>query len=170
MKLYIYSFYLLLLFLWASCTSDEECRKNKNVNLISKFYHVTYIDSTATNKYTLLSIDSISIQGLRTDTLTNSFVLVDSIIYNNTKNVSTIRLPLNSYKLNKTTYQVRLNELTDTISIFHANHNYYISLECGCIKTFTIDTVLTTHNFIDSIKITNHTVKNTDAENLYIYN
>jgi len=122
--------------------------------------------NTTSNTYTTssLSIDSITIQGI--DTMG---VLVDSILYNNTKKVSKLYLPLSKF-VHVSKFAVTFNKTIDTVSILHSNSNMYLSLECGCLKVHTIDTVLTTNHFIDSVKINNHNVININAEHLQIYN
>lgn len=119
-----------------------------------------------TQKYTIsaLSIDSITIQGL--DTMG---ILVNSLLYNKSKKISKLYLPLNKF-VPVSRFVVTFNKTTDTVSILHSNSNLYLSLECGCLKVHTIDTVLTTNHFIDSVSIQNHNVININAEHLQIYN
>lgn len=122
--------------------------------------------NTTTSAYTVtsLSIDSINIQGL--DTMG---VLVDSLLYNKTKKISKLYLPLNKF-VPVSRFVVTFNKTIDTVSILHSNSNMYLSLECGCLKVHTIDTVITTNHFIDSVSIKNHNVININAEHLQIYN
>lgn len=167
---YIFKLFLLIqLSLLVSCTVDEECRISKNVNFVSKFYKVSYVASTNSFNFAALSIDSITVKGLKIDSATNNLTAVDSILYNNTKKINSITLALDKFS-SQSKFTIKFNQVTDTVTIYHSNSDYYLSLECGCIKTFTIDTVLTTNNFIDSVKITNHKINNTNAEHLYIYN
>ena len=118
-----------------------------------------------TNLYTssTLSIDSISIQGL--DTLGG---LVDSLLYDNSKKISKLSLPLNKF-VPVSSFKVTFNDVNDTVRILHSNSDLYLSLECGCLKVHNIDTVLTTNHFIDSVKIQQHNVININAEHLQIY-
>lgn len=168
MKQFNYIFLISVLLFGVSCTEDEECRKNRYVNMEIGLYHVTFNSSTQTNVKSTLSIDSLTLRGINVDTIGNE-TLVDSILYNNRKNVNRLILPLNKLK-NVSKYLVQFNQVMDTVTILHKNIDYYLSLECGCIKTFSIDTVLTTNNFIDSVRITNHNVDNNNAEHLQIYN
>lgn len=139
------------------------------------FYHVTPNNLI---KFSSFSIDSLSVQGLRLDTLTGKFSLVDSILYNNKKKVSTIDLPLNNLltKSNpsknlptQSTFVLKFNTTVDTMTIYHTNINDYLSLECGCIVTHTIDTIITTNHFIDSVQIKIHDVNTINAENIRLY-
>jgi len=122
------------------------------------FYSATYDSTTDTTTISSLSIDSLWIHGINND----------SMIYDDEESISSVSLPLRKAS-NQTDYEIRFNETTDTITILHQDTTQYLSLECGCIKTFVIDTVLTTNHFIDSVKINNHTVNTTDAEHIKIY-
>jgi len=148
-----------------SCGVDEECRKDKTVQLEVGFHKKTL--NTTTNLYTnvALSVDSLTVQGL--DTLG---ILKDSVLYKNQKKLSKISLPLNKFA-SESRFVIKFNDKTDTITISHTNTNEFLSLECGCLKVHTIDTVLTTGHYIDSVKIVNHSVKNNNnnAEHLQLY-
>ena len=122
------------------------------------FYHTTFNASTNTYSTAAKAIDSLWVNGLNND----------SMLYSNKKNVTDISLPLRKSS-NQTDFEIRFNNTTDTLTILHQDTIQYLSLECGCIKTFVIDTVLTTNHFIDSVKISNHGVNTTDAEHIKIY-
>ncbi len=159
---------MLFLIFFVACTGDEECRKNRYVNLQIGFYHSTYNSTTDAYVDASFSVDSLTLRGIkRADT--GEETLVDSILYDNKKSVSELVLPLDKSS-EQSKYLVVFNDVSDTITVFHTNYDYYLSLECGCIKTFSIDTVLTTNHFIDSVKIINHDVINVDAEHIKIYN
>lgn len=143
-----------------SCTSDEECRKEKSVALSIAFKKNVLNQNTG--KYTVsnLTIDSIWVRGLNSD----------SLIYNKKRNVQSIDLPLKKFS-KSTGFTIRFNTVTDTIFIFHqTNENYFLSLECGCIAVHSIDEVISTHNYIDSISVINNDVNNTKATHIQIFN
>lgn len=156
---------ILVLFL-SSCTNDSECRKNKYVNLKVGIYLVTYNATNQTSTNSVLSIDSITVGGIKEINGVN--LLLDSLLYNNQKRVNKLVLPLDKSE-NKSDFFVKFNNVSDTLTVLYTPYNFYLSLECGCIKTFSIDTVLTTNNYIDSVKITNRNVTNIDAEHIQIY-
>lgn len=147
--------YLLLVLLsvfFANCNSTEECREDRTVKLRIG----VYTKETPTDK--ALTVDSVWLNGLEKD----------SFIYNNSKSVSTLKLPLNAAR-QQADFIVRFNNITDTLSVFYTNNNaYFISLACGCIATQTIDEVITTNHFIDSVRIVERKVINVDAENIKI--
>ena len=160
-------FFLFTLFsfiLFISCNGDEECRKEKYVKLGVGFYSKTLNVTTKNYTISTLIIDSLSIQGIDT-----AGVLIDSIIYNNSKKISKIYLPLNKFAA-VSRFKVIFNKTIDTVTIAHTNSDMYLSLECGCLKVHSIDTVLTTNHFIDSVSIKIQNVNNINAEHLQIYN
>lgn len=159
MKQSAYIAILIMFLLGSSCAVDEECRKDRFVEMKVQFYKKTLNETTQTYTTSSLSIDSLYVQGLG----------VDSVLYNNKKSISQIYLPLGKFQ-NLSQFIVRFNETTDTLTVLHTNHDFYLSLECGCIKTHSIDTVLTTNHFIDSVLIKTHNVNTANAEHLQIYN
>ena len=151
-----------------SCFVDEQCRENKYVALNAGFYHVVKNQTTGVSTKTTLSIDSLTVKGLIFDSITSKYVYVDSILYNHSKSINKIYIPLHKF-VNVSSYEVTLNTKTDTLTVLHTNSNEYLSLECGCLKVHSIDTVLTTNHFIDSVSITKHNVNTSNAENIRIY-
>ena len=167
--------FIVSIFLIVSCATDDTCIQTKYVTLTADFFHVYYNDTTKISTIYGMSIDSLTIQGLRLDTLTGKYTPVDSILYNNQKLVSKINLPLNNFATRSSkfatssTFKLKFNTISDTMTIYHTNLNDYLSLECGCIVVHKIDTITITRHFIDSVRITNHDVNTTDAENIRLY-
>lgn len=163
--------YVLIPFclLLSSCNGDEECRKSKYTDMEIGFYHVAYNETTKKYTTTSLSVDSLTVQGLITDSVSGQMSLVDSLLYDNKRNISTIYVPLNKVE-NISRFVMKFKHVTDTLTIIHTNTNEFLSLECGCIETHFIDNVLTTNNFIDSVRIIYHDVNTTTAEHIRIYN
>ena len=131
------------------------------------FFHVVANKTKDTIKTTTLSLDSVSARGLKFDNQSSKFIYIDSVLSYKFPSTN-VDLPLNKFStISK--YEVKFNTTIDTLTILHTNSDYYLSLECGCLKVHSIDTVLTTNHFIDSVKITTHTVNNTNAENIRLY-
>ncbi|HLP05135.1 MAG TPA: DUF6452 family protein [Paludibacter sp.] len=168
MKKAIHILLIICLYLFISCTYDEECRKNRYVEMNVKFYKVTYNEVTKQYTTAPLTVDSLTVRGLRIDPNTGSETLVDSVLYNN-KTTNTISLPLSKFD-NESAFVLSFKKTIDTIRIFHTNNEQYLSLECGCITVHSIDTVLMTRHFLDSAKINVHNVNTTNAEHLRLYN
>lgn len=146
---------LVLLFsvLLAGCSSTDECREDKTVTMKIGFYQKTNSTDVA------LSVDSIWVNGLAKD----------SFLYKNTKSVKTLSVPLNAAQ-KQSDFIVRFNNTTDTLSVFYTNNNaYFISLACGFITSHTIDEVISTNHFIDSVRIVQREVINVNAEHIKIF-
>ena len=147
-----------------SCSSDEQCRKDRYVKMSLSIYHLEYNQTTGQTTKTSLSVDSITVRGLTSEGLN-----VDSILYNNQKKINKLEFPLNKF-VPESKFVVTFNNTRDTITILHQNINEFLSLECGCLKVHSIDTVLTTNHYVDSVKIINHNVNTISTEHLQIYN
>lgn len=143
----------MFLLLSASCTSTEECREDKTVNMKIGLYKKTDLTNTS------ITVDSVWVNGLEKD----------SFLYKNTKSVNTMYLPLDASRL-QSDFILRFNDLTDTLSVFYTNNDaYFISFACGCIAAHNIDEVITTHHFIDSVRIVQREVINVNAEHIKIF-
>lgn len=177
--------FILCLLAGFSCAVDEQCRTNRSVFMGLGIYHVNKTDTSRT--VIPMNIDSLTVIGLKQDTLTGKYVNMDTI-YKNAKVISKINLPLHKFE-NISIYEISFNSKIiinkndtlkftnkkDTLKILHENKDKYLSLECGSIKVHFIDTAFNTHNFVDSIRIINHKVtnilklNNTNAEHIQIY-
>ena len=127
--------------------------------MTSNFYTVK---KTSANKDTVqaITMDSVWVKGLGND----------SVLYNNTKTVTSISLPL--HKLQDTSrFVIRFNNVYDTLTIVHTNIQKYLSLECGCLVTHKLDSVKssTTKHIVKRIKVKYDNVSTTQRENLQIY-
>lgn len=146
-------FPILLMALFAACSSTEECREDKTVNMKMGLYKKTDITNTP------ITVDSVWVNGLAKD----------SFLYKNTKSVSILKLALDASRL-QSDFILRFNNTTDTLSVFYTNNDaYFISFACGSIAAHTIDEVISTHHFIDSIRIIQREVINIDAEHIKIF-
>lgn len=163
MRYIINIFTLLFVLTISSCNTDEGCRKDKYVKLQLGIYHVTYNNTTNSRTAVYLNIDSITVKGIG----------IDSVLYNNTKKINSVTLPLNKAGSTNiiSAFEIAFNNITDTITIIHNNQSQYLSLECGSIVTHKIDTVLTTNHFIDSVSISVHDVNTSTSakEHIKIY-
>ena len=160
MKIVNFWFFLPLLFVIGliSCNNEETCRKSKTVLMGAKFYQDTL--NTKTNQYVTLDY--------KADSLTAQGVGVDTVIYNKVKDLSEIKLPINKLQT-QSMFSIKFNEIYDTITVLYHNTDEYMSLECGCLRTHTIDTVLTTNHIIEKIKISKPIINTTYVENIQIF-
>lgn len=154
--------FLICILAVASCVSDDQCHKNKYVKMQVGIYHVTLNGTTKTTSSAYMNIDSITVKGIGAS--------IDSSLYNKTKAIHNLTLPLNKFT-SESKFEITFNQITDTVTIYHTNYDTYLSLECGCIKTHTLDTVLTTNHFIDSVHISIHDVNTSTSakENIKLY-
>ena len=168
MKNSIYILVLFCILLGTSCANDEQCRQNRYIALKIDFFHVEANKARDTIKTTILVFDSITVKGLKYDTLTSKYVYTDSIISIKSKSSS---LDLLLHKLSTVSkFEIKFNKSIDTLTVIHTNSDYYLSLECGCLKTHNIDSVFSTNHFgFDSIRISNPKVNTNNAENIRIY-
>jgi len=153
------AFYLLLALLAGgillSCSTDETCRKNTYVRFYADFYKIITENKKRTIK---AGIDSVTVVGIGSDLK----------LYDSEKSVNELQLPLHKTD-GVTRFSIAFNDTIDTLTIKHVNYDKYLSLECGCIKTATVDTTYITRHFIDSIAITSHEVNTNNAPNIKIY-
>jgi len=168
MKKIIFIIFIFSILLNISCTTDVICTESKYVKLNANFYHVIYNDTTKIRTVYQLSLDSLTVQGLKKDSVTGAYQPVDSILYKNQNGIVPIYLPLNNY-LPESVFRFKFKTISDTMTIYHKNLNDYLSLECGCIVTHSIDTIITTHHYIDSLRIIIHDVNTINAENIRLY-
>ena len=151
--------FLLAAFL-LSCNSSEECREETDVKMTVDFMTRALDTKSGIYKNAVLIIDSLTVKGLDSD----------SLIYNNSKKVKSIALPLRIGNT-ETAFEFRINNITDTLYFQHSNNDqYFISLECGCVVTHEILGVSTTAHFSDSIIINNKDVNNIETTHIQIFN
>lgn len=151
-------FLLLLIIGLAGCHADDTCRKSRIVDVGVGFYLDTI--NHLNNKLVVqkLTVDSIWVHGVE----------VDSLLYSNRKNLQNIKLQLNIFA-EESKFRFVFNEDVDTLTIRYKNTNHFLSLECGYIRTHTIDTVFSTRNFIDSVAVVNESVNTIYVENIQIH-
>jgi len=133
-----------------SCT-PESCLEKTDANIKAPFY----LNTAKTSK----APDSLTVYGLNTGQLK---------IYNSAKNVTRAELPLNPVQ-KSCGFVLKINGTPDTISMFYNSYPHLISIECGYTYYFTIDSVIYSHNLIDTVIIRNPFVTTADEENIRIY-
>lgn len=153
-----YLFILITItFLFCECSTDDTCRMSRTVVCGATFYLDTINSKTGTQVKLKSTIDSLWVQG----------VGIDSLLYKKSK-LSVISLPLNDFE-EESQFKMTINTTTDTITVKYKNEIYFLSIECGNIRTHKIDTVFSTNHYIDSIAIMNKTVNTTYVENIQLH-
>ena len=90
------------------------------------------------------------------------------MLYNNKKNLSSIKLPLNP-QAEQTVFVFQFNEIYDTLDIRYSNKEYFVSYACGMVISHELDTVYFTKHAIEDLKIKHHQIDPNEAEHIQIY-
>lgn len=139
-----------------ACQPDTGCRLETKVTsgVVVEWVSVDTLDrGTVINQW-----DSVSVLGVGNDT----------ILYANTRNIKTLRLPLRMDTCQTDYYILWHNEI-DILHILHTNDRHYLSMACGCAIYHTIDSVWSEGIFIDSLDIHNTAVENYEQDNIYLH-
>ena len=157
---------LACVLLLAACKEDEQCRMERYVRLYAGFYQMNLNAASGERTEGRLDVDTLSVQG----------VGLDGYIYDRAPRKDSVQLVLNNqadvseFVL---TFEDTLRQqvVADTLSVYYRRTESYLSFECGCLYTFTLDTALTrsTRHFIDSIVINSIEVNTANVENIKIY-
>lgn len=131
-----------------SCT-DGSCYEETNAFMKASFY--------AEGKP--LAPDSLTISGIDRNT---------AKIYNKAKGILQAKLPLDASSDN-CRFAVRINGISDTVTLYYLSYPHLISKECGYTFFQTIDSVVTTKNIVDTIRIRNNTISIINEENIRIF-
>lgn len=156
---------VLTLVLFVSCSNNGVCREDLDIGMYANLYKMVYDEGL--EKMTAKSYPvQINVKG----------VGVDSVIYDS-EVLSELYLPLQKFA-DTTSFALQTTFLDedsivkvfdDTIHIYHTNREEFVSLECGCLITNTINSVAITTNLIDSVIIDNAEVISATTSNIKIY-
>lgn len=116
------------------CNQDELCLSNQHA-LQTGFYSAFNV-----NRDSILR--NADVHGLDN---------AESMIYKD-QDISKMFLPL-SFQDDTSIFVISNNSLSDTIWVVHSKELQFISRECGFTFDFTIDTVLFTKTFVDSVAL-----------------
>ena len=139
-----------------SCSSSG-CIENKSSIPLAGFY-----DSHTKQAIT---VRGINIGG----------VGAEQLILSNSEQASRVYLPLRSSKtttsfyFNYATDTITGAQLNDTITFDYKSIPYFVSDECGAMYYYEITGMRYTQVMIDSVKILDNLVTNTDVERIKIY-
>ena len=140
-----------------SCQPDTECRTANNIGMQVVFS----LDSMRLSDTTLVTFS-------RFDTLTVQGVGNDSVLYDHSRNVQSIFLPLRT-DTTLTAYALSAYNRHDTLYISHDNNVVFISLACGCFVYHTLNYVNNRGGLVDSIELLNATIENYKQDNVRLY-
>jgi len=140
-----------------SCETQEICEANLTAEAIASFY--TYKNGNLADTI----ISGTSLHGIRDN-------LPDSLLYDSAI-VSKIHLPLNPGN-NHSSFVIKIQNIVDTLEIYHSSYIYLVSYTCGFSNNFTLNYINHTKNNIKSIELLNGSVnvEETDIkEHIRIY-
>ena len=143
----------------AGC-STSECYDNQNSLPLAGFY-------SSQEKPASISLDSISILGVGAPG--------DSILQDSVRSLSQVYLPFRIDQ-NSTTYEIRylaglpgLYRMKDVITFNYEILPMFVSSACGTVYYYKMNSIETTHNFIDSVVCPTGEITNANVENIKIY-
>lgn len=153
-RLLIFAALLLSLFGpgWG-CVKNEICLPSNNI-LSVNIYEITSDTTVAAG-----SIDSLTLYIVGRE---------DSILYNNSKDVDAILIPLSdSAVFLKIVAQI--NATTDTIYLNYKPFSVFRSTECGVVNRYLIGEILFTNNNLKAIYLQNKEINENEAVNLSFF-
>ena len=141
--------------LLAGCRPGTVCRQDTDTALVVSVRWQQRDSTGATSEQT--AFDSIRVQGLGND----------SVLYDNSKNLSSLQLPLRADTC-VTAFALLWHGTEDTLFVRHDNTRHFVSQACGCMVYHTIDTVWHSGSAIDSVAVINNTVESDEQENIQL--
>ncbi len=142
--------YFLLLLLIAGCSSSD-CTLSNRSYVYMLFYDEDNAAMTLTNTITVTAAGT------------------DSILVNSESSATQLELPL-SYTNETDTFVMQYTSIMlDSIFVRHTNIPHFLSMDCGLGMYYHLDSVWSTHNAIDSIKIINPDIDYDEAEHIKIW-
>ena len=141
--------------LLTGCISDPSCYEHQKIHAGLSLDSMVIWSPDHTVLVVTDQWDTISVTGIPND----------SVLYNQSRGLNRLQLPLRP-DTNVTTFRLDWHQMSDTIFIRHLNDYKYISFACGCYVYYVIDSVWSSHHFIDAFYITDSDVQDQDTENI----
>lgn len=140
--------------------STSECFDNKNSLPLAGFY-------SSTEKPVAITLDSISILGIGAPG--------DSILQDSVRALSSVYLPFRIDETS-TTYEIKylaglpgFYRISDFITFNYDTVPMFVSMACGAVYYYKMNSIEYTQNFIDSVVCPGGVITNENIENLKIY-
>jgi hypothetical protein len=147
-----FHFLLICIILVSSCSHKTECDETLNSSADIGFY-------TITNQSEVSAVfDNVTALGVQSD----------SLLYNESDNLSSVFLPMD-HSLDSCIFVMRIEAVTDTLKFRYTRKLDFISENCGFSTEFTLIKLETTNYLIDSVKIVNPVINRSQSENIKIY-
>ena len=143
----------------SNCGSNG-CVDNRSSIPLAQFYSYDAQE-------TALSVDSISIFGIGQPT--------DSMLLDSAVAVTQVYLPLR-FTQDSTQYVIHYEQqglssprYNDTLTFVYRSYPYFVSIDCGAMYNFVIDTCRYTRNILDSVSVTVPEITNKNVESIRIF-
>ena len=154
-----------VLFLCVCCLVLSNCGSNGCVDNRSSIPLAQFYSYDA--QETALSVDSISIFGIGQPT--------DSMLLDSAGAVTQVYLPLR-FTQDSTQYVIHYEQqglssprYNDTLTFVYRSYPYFVSIDCGAMYNFVIDTCRYTRNILDSVSVTVPEITNKNVESIRIF-
>lgn len=141
-----------------SCGSDNGCEGNKSSIPLAGLY--------SSQTKSAISVDSLTVFGIG---MPGDTTIVD------TATVSQVYMPLDMndtisrFVFRYEQASIASYNITDTITLTYESTPYFHSEDCGAMYVYDIHEYHSTQNLIDSIRIPNLHIDNTNTENIQIF-
>ena len=142
-------FILIFLIIAMSCGKQEVCEENLQAEAIAKFHTLKQGEIKDT------TISGVFLYGIREN-------LNDSLLYDSAK-VSKIYIPLDPGS-DMSAFVLRIQDVSDTINIYHTSTVYLISFTCGFANNFVLTGINSTNQKIKMTEIINENVYSEESE------
>jgi hypothetical protein len=143
---------LLFPLLLVSCLNDETCEDTASINVRIGFYRVQ--DNNAVR----YNIDSLTVFGLG----------MDSIIYNNTRSVGAVELPMDPSR-DSCAFVFVFPEINDTVWLYYRRKPTLTSIECGFVNYFELEEIKHSGLLIQETEIIQSSITSSFEEHIRIY-
>jgi len=140
-----------------ACTMDTECRQDMAVEMGMELIGDSIKMNGDTAVHQRFTNGIFTIYGLGRDSL-----IVDSV------RTSRVYAPLRK-DADTTGFVMRFEGQQDTLYLAYTRRENFVSLACGCAIMASIDSVWSTHRFIDSLCIKNTNVTTATETHVSVY-
>jgi len=89
-------------------------------------------------------------------------------LYSKARNIQPALIPLNA-STDNCVFIIRLNGISDTLSLNYSSYPHLITKECGYTFFHILDSYSVTNNIIDTIIIRNRKISTVNEENVRIF-
>ncbi len=96
---------------------------------------------------------------------------VDTFLFKNQSDLRAVPLLLNpdtTFTRLRLEFNLTDTIVSDTVTFYHQNSPFFVSMDCGCSMFYTLENVVHTNNIITEIEINNPSITNEKKPNIKI--